>query len=82
MTDLFCFFCTSEDKIIILCSVKFAAKHTDLFHQLSFCHEKVADIIDCAEQILIEIRFEMRLEELMSIHRHLILIGIDHLRLR
>ena len=68
MTDLLRFFGTPEDKIVVLGTVKFTAEHTDLFHQLSFCHKQMADIVDRAEQIQIEIRFEMRLEELISVH--------------
>ena len=42
----------------------------------------MADIIDRTQQIYVIIRFEMRLEELVSIHRHLIFIRIQHLCLR
>ena len=38
----------------------------------------MADIVYGTEKIRVIIWFEMRLEELMSIHRHLIFIGIQN----
>ena len=38
----------------------------------------MADIVYGTEKIRVVIWFEMRLEELMSIHRHLIFIGIQN----
>ena len=40
----------------------------------------MADVIHGAEKIRVEIRFHMRLKKFISIHGHLIFIGIQHIR--
>ena len=42
----------------------------------------MANIIHAAKQIHVKIGFEMRLEELLSVHAHLIFIRIDHIHRR
>ena len=78
MMDLFRsrMFHTTEDKVIILRSVKLSAQHSDLINQRFLRHKQMADIIDRTQQIHVIIRFEMWLEELVSVHRHLIFIRI------
>ena len=80
MTDILssCCFHTTEHKIIILCTIKFLSQHTNLIDQFFFYHKKMTDIVYCTQKINIEIRFKMRLEKLMAIHGHLVLIGIQY----
>ena len=75
-------FHTAEYKIVILCTVEFFFQHSDLIHDLFFHNKKVTDVVYCTQKVDIEVRFEMRLEEFMTIHGHLIFVGIQNLDLR
>ena len=71
---------TSENEIIVLCAVKLSAKASHLFHQTFTHHKEMTDIVIRSEQIQIKIRLQVRLKMLTQVHRHLILIRIDHIR--
>ena len=78
MNNLSRLFCTAENKIIILCAVKFRTESPDLLRNLPAHNKKMADIIVGAEQIQIEIRLQMGLEMLREIRCDLVLIGIEY----
>ena len=69
-------FDAAENEVIILCPIIFFAEHTYLINDFSVHHKQVTDIVYRTEQIRIIVRLEMRLEKLMSVHRHFILIRI------
>ena len=77
MADLLCILCTAENKVVILSSVIFRPETTDFIEQFFFHHKQMADIVDAAEQIDIEIRLKMRVKQFISIHIQLVLIGIE-----
>lgn len=74
-------FHTAEYKIIILCTVKFLFQHSNLIHDLFFT-TKDGRYSLLYTKINIEVRFEMRLEEFVPVHGHLIFIGIQNLKFR
>ena len=71
-------FHTAENKIIILSPVKLLTKHSNLTDDLSVHHKKMADVVYRTQKIRIVIRLKMRLEKLVAIHGHFILIGIKN----
>ena len=68
---------TAENKVMILCPVKFPAESSCLLHNASPDHKKMADIIIGPQKIQIKIRLEMRLKMFIQIRGHLIFIRID-----
>ena len=73
---------TAENEIIILRAVIFMAEAAGLFQKFPLHNKQMADIIDAAKQILVKIRFKMRIKQSAAVHIQLILIGIDHITLR
>ena len=60
MADLLRLLRTTENEVIILCSVVFLTEATYLRCQIVADYKQMADIVDAAEQIDIEIRLKMR----------------------
>ena len=67
---------TPENKIIILCPVKFPAKSSNFLHKLSSDHKKMADVVVRAKKIQIKVRFQMRLKVLIQFCGHLVFICV------
>ena len=80
MLDPFCFFNAAEQKLVILCSVKFFFLTAHFLHQCLFHNQQMADIIVGTQQIKIEIRLEIWLITLGKITCHLVLICVNNLR--
>ena len=53
---------TAENKVMILCPVKFLTETADLIHDSLADYKKVTDIVVGPQEIQVEIRFQMRLE--------------------
>ena len=70
------FFHTTENKIIVLCSVKFPAESAHFFYKLPPHNKKVTDIVIGTKQINIKIWLQVRLKMLIQFSSHLILICV------
>ena len=70
------FFHTSENKIIVLCSVKFPAESAHFFYKLPPHNKKVTNIVIGTKQINIKIRLQVWLKMLVQFSSHLILICV------
>lgn len=81
MQYLLCFFCTAEDKVMILGSVELLPKPPNLQGNGAPYHEKVTDIIIASQIFLIKVRLEMGLKMTGQFHIDLILVRINR-RLR
>ena len=64
-------------QVVILGSVIFRPETADFIEQFFFHHKQMADIVDARQQLRIEIRLEMRVEQFVPIHVKLVLIGIE-----
>ena len=67
MNDLSGFFCTAQNKIIILRTVIPAVKTSRMRDKITLCHQKMADVIVAAQKIRVVIRLEIRLKILASV---------------
>ncbi len=70
------FFYAAENKIIILCSVKFLPETSD-FLQYSSDNKKMADIVVGTQKVQVKIRFQMWLKMLVQFCCNLIFICIN-----
>ena len=64
------FFHTTENKIIVLCSVKFPAESAHFFYKLPPHNKKVTDIVIGTKQINIKIWLQVRLKMLIQFSSH------------
>ena len=77
MADLLRLLRTTENEVIILRSVVFLTEAAHLRCQIVADYKQMADIVDAAEQIDIEIRLKMRIKQSAAVHIQLILIRIE-----
>ena len=75
------FFYTTENEIMVLCTVKFLSKSSNFIHDGFTGHKKMADIVIGSQKIQIKIRLEMWLEMFTEVSRDLILICINNIQL-
>ena len=82
MIDLLRALRAAENKIVILRAVKLVAEAADRIEKLPLHHKQMADIVDAREQVGVEIRLEMRVEQRPAVHVKLVLVGVEHLAVR
>ena len=80
--DAFCTLGAAENKIVILCTVKFLTETAHPCDEKFFHNKQVANIVYACQKIRIKVRFEMRIKQSSSVHIQLVLIGVDHICLR
>ena len=72
----------AEDEIIVLGAVEGGVKEARLFLQGALHDEKMTDIVHAGQQVLVEIRLEVRVEQRAAVHVELVFVGIEAVAVR
>ena len=72
----------SENKVIILCSVKLLTETACLLHNASAHDKEMTDIVIGTQQIQVKVRFQMWLEMLVQFCGNFVLIRVKCVCLR
>ena len=80
--DLFRALGHAEDEIIVLGAVEGGVKEARFFLQGALHDKKMTDIVHAGQQVLVEIRLEVRIKQRAAVHVELVFVGIEAVAVR